>query len=173
GRDPRGARAGEGAGLDPLDRRHVPRPPASRLGRGPRGERRPRRGRERRRVRARGPEHGEGARAPRESLDALRRGPAVSEGRLVPRAVPATLLALAFAAAAAAAAVFLGPAKVSFGDALDALLFRDAPAIARDVVWVDRLPRIALGLGVGAALAVAGVLFQAILRNPLADPYLV
>jgi len=97
----------------------------------------------------------------------------VSEGRLVPRAVPATLLALAFAAAAAAAAVFLGPARVSFADALDALLSRDAPAIARDVVWVDRLPRIALGLGVGAALAVAGVLFQAILRNPLADPYLV
>ena len=35
-----------------------------------------------------------------------------------------------------------------------------------------RLPRILLGLLVGAALAVAGTTFQGLLRNPLADPYL-
>ncbi|MEY4167250.1 MAG: putative hemin transporter permease protein [Acidobacteriota bacterium] len=34
-----------------------------------------------------------------------------------------------------------------------------------------RLPRIGLAVGVGAALALAGTAFQAILRNPLADPY--
>src|SRR5262249_28150655 len=34
-----------------------------------------------------------------------------------------------------------------------------------------RLPRIALGVFVGASLAVAGTSFQALLRNPLADPY--
>jgi len=34
-----------------------------------------------------------------------------------------------------------------------------------------RLPRIALALGVGATLALAGAAFQALLRNPLADPY--
>lgn len=34
-----------------------------------------------------------------------------------------------------------------------------------------RLPRIALALGSGAALALAGAAFQALLRNPLADPY--
>lgn len=34
-----------------------------------------------------------------------------------------------------------------------------------------RLPRIALALGSGAALALAGAGFQALLRNPLADPY--
>lgn len=34
-----------------------------------------------------------------------------------------------------------------------------------------RLPRIALALAVGAALALAGAAFQALLRNPLADPY--
>ncbi len=38
---------------------------------------------------------------------------------------------------------------------------------------LDRVPRIALGLAVGAALALAGTLFQALLRNPLADPYIV
>lgn len=34
-----------------------------------------------------------------------------------------------------------------------------------------RLPRVLLGLMVGSALAVAGVVFQALLRNPLATPY--
>jgi iron complex transport system permease protein len=34
-----------------------------------------------------------------------------------------------------------------------------------------RLPRIMLGVFVGASLAVAGTSFQALLRNPLADPY--
>ena len=35
-----------------------------------------------------------------------------------------------------------------------------------------RLPRVVLGAFVGAALATAGTAFQAVLRNPLADPYL-
>src|SRR5262250_3861670 len=34
-----------------------------------------------------------------------------------------------------------------------------------------RLPRILLGAFVGASLAIAGASFQALLRNPLADPY--
>src|SRR5271154_7026068 len=39
------------------------------------------------------------------------------------------------------------------------------------VVINIRLPRILLSIFVGAALAVAGTSFQALLRNPLADPY--
>jgi len=35
-----------------------------------------------------------------------------------------------------------------------------------------RLPRILIGVMVGAGLALAGVVFQALLRNPLADPYI-
>lgn len=42
-------------------------------------------------------------------------------------------------------------------------------AIVRDV----RLPRVATAATVGAALALAGVLFQGLLRNPLADPYVI
>ena len=34
-----------------------------------------------------------------------------------------------------------------------------------------RLPRIILGIIVGGSLSVAGTSFQALLRNPLADPY--
>jgi len=39
------------------------------------------------------------------------------------------------------------------------------------IVWDIRIPRILIGTLVGAGLAVAGTVFQAILRNPLADPY--
>ena len=39
------------------------------------------------------------------------------------------------------------------------------------VIFGLRLPRIALGILVGASLSVAGTGFQALLRNPLADPY--
>lgn len=41
-------------------------------------------------------------------------------------------------------------------------------AIVRDL----RLPRVALGIAVGAGLAVSGTALQATLRNPLAEPYL-
>ena len=41
----------------------------------------------------------------------------------------------------------------------------------REIFVVARLPRILFGAVVGGALAVAGVLFQAILRNSLADPF--
>jgi len=41
------------------------------------------------------------------------------------------------------------------------------------VLWHLRLPRVILGLLIGAALSVAGVLMQGLFRNPLADPGLV
>src|SRR5215217_8085274 len=40
------------------------------------------------------------------------------------------------------------------------------------IVWELRLPRVLAALGVGAGLALAGAVMQALTRNPLADPYL-
>lgn len=40
------------------------------------------------------------------------------------------------------------------------------------ILWEIRLPRVLLGAAVGACLALAGASYQAILRNPLAEPYL-
>ncbi len=45
-------------------------------------------------------------------------------------------------------------------------------ASERSIVWLIRLPRVLLGVFVGAALALSGVAIQALVRNPLADPYL-
>lgn len=39
------------------------------------------------------------------------------------------------------------------------------------IVWDIRLPRILCGVFVGAGLAISGTIFQALLMNPLADPY--
>src|ERR1700741_1951720 len=41
----------------------------------------------------------------------------------------------------------------------------------RSVLLAVRLPRVLAGFGVGGLLALAGVLLQALFRNPLADPY--
>ncbi|MBE3558848.1 MAG: iron ABC transporter permease [Ktedonobacteraceae bacterium] len=46
-------------------------------------------------------------------------------------------------------------------------------ASAEVIIWQVRLPLVIGAAVVGAALAVAGVLFQGMLRNPLADPYLI
>lgn len=47
----------------------------------------------------------------------------------------------------------------------------DGPQLA-NVVWDIRLPRVLLSVLVGAGLALCGVVMQASLQNPLADPYL-
>ena len=41
-----------------------------------------------------------------------------------------------------------------------------------DVVWLIRLPRLILAVAVGMGLSVCGVVMQAIVKNPLADPYI-
>ena len=42
--------------------------------------------------------------------------------------------------------------------------------IVESTIWIVRFPRIVMGLAVGAALAVAGAVMQAIFGNPLAEP---
>jgi ABC-type Fe3+-siderophore transport system permease subunit len=44
-------------------------------------------------------------------------------------------------------------------------------SVAQVIVWEIRFPRILMGLFVGASLAMVGAALQALVRNPLADPY--
>lgn len=46
-----------------------------------------------------------------------------------------------------------------------------ASGAVHDVVWLIRFPRILLALAVGMGLSVCGVVMQALVKNPLADPY--
>jgi iron complex transport system permease protein len=79
------------------------------------------------------------------------------------------LLLVLFAAAFVGLGV--GPSALSPGEVMAVLVGDDASAATADIVLRVRLPRILLAALVGASLAVSGVLFQALLRNPLADPY--
>ncbi|UJF34472.1 FecCD family ABC transporter permease [Paenibacillus hexagrammi] len=45
------------------------------------------------------------------------------------------------------------------------------PASSEQIILKVRLPRVILGILVGASLSIAGAAFQGVLRNPLADPY--
>jgi iron complex transport system permease protein len=92
--------------------------------------------------------------------------------RLTPSRVAFSLLALtALLVASLWVGAVAGPSSLDVGDVMRVLLDRDAAGPAGDIVWRVRLPRVALAALVGACLAVAGVLFQALLRNPLADPF--
>jgi ABC-type Fe3+-siderophore transport system permease subunit len=74
-------------------------------------------------------------------------------------------------------AMKLGAVQVSLyglGRDLISVLLHRTSALSSDygmIVLGIRLPRILLAIFVGASLSVAGVSFQALLRNPLADPY--
>lgn len=67
--------------------------------------------------------------------------------------------------------VFLGGSDLPAPDILAALLHPDGEGMARTVVWQLRIPRVLRAVLVGASLAGCGVAFQAVLRNPLAEPY--
>lgn len=76
--------------------------------------------------------------------------------------------------------VVLGPVRLPAGAVVAELVDR-LPGVAVDsglsdrekaIVWELRLPRVILGLLVGAVLAMAGTAYQGVFRNPLADPYL-
>lgn len=63
-----------------------------------------------------------------------------------------------------------GSLPMTSWDAINALVNYSPDSYEQTVVRYLRLPRIVIGLGVGAALAVAGAAMQATTRNPLADP---
>ncbi|MDB0060817.1 iron ABC transporter permease [Gammaproteobacteria bacterium] len=64
-----------------------------------------------------------------------------------------------------------GSVDLSFSDLMSYVL-GDLPDLQRQVLEDIRLPRTLAALVTGAALALAGVLMQVLLRNPLADPYI-
>lgn len=66
------------------------------------------------------------------------------------------------------AAINIGSLKVSFPELMRGLFVERIEEVA--VIYDLRFPRIIISMLAGAAIAVSGVLFQAVLKNPLADP---
>jgi len=103
------------------------------------------------------------------SLEALRRRPVVLG-----------LVGLLVLAVAMVAGVGLGTVSISPSDSIAILahellgwpVAQTWPSTSETIVMELRLPRVLSALIVGLGLAVAGVTFQGLLRNPLADPYI-
>lgn len=71
-------------------------------------------------------------------------------------------------------ALSIGTTDVSLSDFFNVLSGRseEDESVIRIILFEIRLPRILLALIVGAGLSLAGATFQALLRNPLAEPYI-
>lgn len=76
------------------------------------------------------------------------------------------------------AGICLGSAAIHPGEAVGIVARHvgfgspDSPTPQDTIVWAIRTPRTLLAVMVGAGLASSGVVLQAVVRNPLADPYL-
>jgi iron complex transport system permease protein len=90
------------------------------------------------------------------------------------------IAALIFAVGAAMCGVMVGAVSIGPGGVILELLDH-VPGVDIDsglsatrqaIVWDIRLPRVILGLMVGAMLATSGAAYQGVFRNPLADPFL-
>ncbi|MEM8559113.1 MAG: iron ABC transporter permease [Bacteroidota bacterium] len=80
-------------------------------------------------------------------------------------------------AGALVAGLLFGSVRLAPGVVLDAIMARltgnePVDLTASTIVWALRMPRVLLALVVGGGLAVVGVGMQALVRNPLAEPYL-
>lgn len=94
------------------------------------------------------------------------------------RTAPIAAALVALLVLSIAVAVTVGPADIHIVDVWRSVAAHLGfgrsvlPATKDAIVWELRLPRALVAALVGAALAVCGVVMQAVTRNPLADPYL-
>ncbi len=71
------------------------------------------------------------------------------------------------AAAVAALATLVGATALDLGQALS-----DPASLHHTILWDHRIPRVLQGVVVGAVLSASGAALQGLLRNPLADPFI-
>ena len=94
------------------------------------------------------------------------------------RIVKINLLLVAVFIAVAIVSVLIGPARIGIIQGLKGLLYgwhegyTGLTPSEKTIIFSIRLPRVIFAGLVGASLSAAGVIFQALLRNPLADPFI-
>lgn len=66
-----------------------------------------------------------------------------------------------------------GSSGISFREMIRVLQGQEgSDTVAAAIIWEIRFPRVVLAAVAGASLALGGLVFQALLRNPLAEPYI-
>jgi len=70
------------------------------------------------------------------------------------------------------AGLLIGSVDISLGDLIAALTGGNVDSSISRIIIDIRLPRVLLAIAVGGGLSVAGAVFQALLMNPLAEPYI-
>lgn len=85
--------------------------------------------------------------------------------------IPLIIFLAVLAVLAMVLALSIGSAQLSFTQTLSALA-NPGESLHGNIVWQLRLPRASSAFVVGGLLAASGVLMQVLLRNPLADPYI-
>ena len=70
------------------------------------------------------------------------------------------------------AALMIGSVGISLSNVWNAIVSGNTDATSAKIIFEIRLPRVMLAVAVGGGLSVAGAVFQAILMNPLAEPYI-
>ncbi|WP_443112122.1 FecCD family ABC transporter permease [Aquabacterium sp. OR-4] len=88
----------------------------------------------------------------------------------VPRQALAALLLLVLLVWLMLLALGTGRIALDIAQVLDILLHGGGTALQRKLVFDIRLPRVATAVATGAALSVAGAIFQSLSRNPLGSP---
>ncbi|MCM3925468.1 iron chelate uptake ABC transporter family permease subunit [Frankia sp. AiPs1] len=89
--------------------------------------------------------------------------------RVRPRAVVVGVVLAALVVVVGIWTLMTGEYPATVGEVLRTL-FGEGPPGVEIIVTRFRLPRLVIGIGVGAALGVAGALFQSLSRNPLGSP---
>ncbi len=89
------------------------------------------------------------------------------------RKITACVVAVIALVVAVAAACVVGSTSVGFADIFALLTGGEISSSAQNILLNVRLPRVAAAVLAGAALAVAGVIIQGVLDNPLASPNII
>ena len=92
---------------------------------------------------------------------------------LIKRILAVSLVLLVFLIAAMVMGISAGSTRSGPAAVLQSLLNpKTTDSMLNTIIWRIRFPRVLLSALVGASLSLGGLVFQALLRNPLAEPYI-
>ena len=91
--------------------------------------------------------------------------------RMIRRLLVITLVLMLLLAAAICLGLAAGSTGFGISQVFESLSGADS-RLMNDIIWKLRFPRVLLAALLGATLSLGGMVFQALLRNPLAEPYI-